>query len=153
MMPSEIVTAIAERVRLVIVLVDNHGFSSIGGLSRSLGLDGFGTLYRYREDGTLGLDSEKHPAPVLPIDLAANAESLGATVHRAKTVADVRRALADASDADRVSVIYVEVDRYAGVPSYESWWEVATAEVSEDRATRVARDEYVKAKRRQRWHV
>ena len=153
MMPSEIVTAVAERVKLVIVLVDNHGFSSIGALSRSLGLDGFGTLYRFREDGTLGLDSEKHPAPVLPIDLAANAESLGASVHRAKTVADVRRALTDASSADRTSVIYVEVDRYVAVPSYESWWEVATAEVSEGRATRDARDEYVRAKQRQRWHV
>src|SRR5205085_731393 len=61
MMPAEIVTAVQERLKIVIVLVDNHGFSSIGALSRSLGLDGFGTLYRYREDGTLGLDSEKHP--------------------------------------------------------------------------------------------
>ena len=153
MLPSEIVTAVAERVRLVIVLVDNRGFASIGSLSRSLGLDGFGTLSRYREDGTLGLDSEKHPAPVLPIDLAANAESLGAIVHRARTVTEVRRALAEATTADRTSVIYVEVDRYAGVPNYESWWEVATAEVSEDRGTQQARAEYVKAKQRQRWHV
>jgi 3D-(3,5/4)-trihydroxycyclohexane-1,2-dione acylhydrolase (decyclizing) len=153
MMPSEIVTAIQERLRLVIVLVDNHGFASIGGLSRSLGLDGFGTLYRFREDGTLGLDSERQPAPFLPIDLAANAASLGATVHRARGIADVRRALDATKRADGVSVIHVEVDRYAAVPSYESWWEVATAEVSDDRASREAREQYVKAKQRQRWHV
>jgi 3D-(3,5/4)-trihydroxycyclohexane-1,2-dione acylhydrolase (decyclizing) len=153
MLPSEIVTAIQERLRLVIVLVDNHGFASIGGLSRSLGLDGFGTLYRYREDGSLGLDSEKHPAPTLALDLAANAESLGAIVHRAKTVADVRRALAAATGGDGVHVVYVEVDRYAAVPQYDSWWEVATAEVADDAASRDAREAYVKAKRRQRWHV
>ena len=153
MMPSEIVTAIQERIRVTIVLVDNHGFSSIGALSRSLGLDGFGTQYRYREDGTIGLDSDT-PAPAyLPIDLAANAESLGAKTYHAKTVAELRAALRDARSADRTSVITIEVDRYAGVPSYESWWEVATAEVSEGRATREARDQYAKAKQRQRWHV
>ena len=78
MLSSEIVTSIQEALKLTIVLVDNHGFNSIGGLSRSLGTDGFGTLYRYRQNGSLGLDSDGSPAPPLPVDVAANAESLGA---------------------------------------------------------------------------
>ncbi len=73
MLPGEIVTSLQEGLKLTIVLVDNHGFNSIGSLSRSLGLDGFGTLYRFRRDGSLGLDSDPSPAPVLPLDLAANA--------------------------------------------------------------------------------
>ncbi len=153
MMPSEIVTAIQERVKLTIVLVDNHGFSSIGGLSRALGLEGFGTQYRYRKDGSLGLDGERSPGDLLPVDLAANAASLGANVVRVKTIAEVRACLADAKKSDRTTVIYVEVDRYQGVPSYDSWWEVATAEVSDLPAVRAARESYVAAKKRQRWHV
>ncbi|HYY54601.1 MAG TPA: 3D-(3,5/4)-trihydroxycyclohexane-1,2-dione acylhydrolase (decyclizing) [Candidatus Dormibacteraeota bacterium] len=153
MMPSEIVTAIQERVAITIVLVDNHGFSSIGALSRSLGLDGFGTQYRYREDGTIGMDSEAEPPAYLPIDLAANAESLGANALRAKTIPELRGALREAKRADRTTVIAIEVDRYAGVPSYDSWWEVATAEVAEAKPAREAREAYEVAKRRQRWHV
>ncbi|HST15173.1 MAG TPA: 3D-(3,5/4)-trihydroxycyclohexane-1,2-dione acylhydrolase (decyclizing), partial [Gaiellaceae bacterium] len=89
MMPSEIVTAVQEDAKLVIVLVDNRGFASIGALSRSLGTDGFGTLYRYRRDGSLGTDSVDNEA-YLPVDLAANAESLGARVIRATTVDELR---------------------------------------------------------------
>src|SRR5205807_2357881 len=80
MMAQEIVTSIQEHAKLTIVLVDNHGFSSIGSLSRSVGSDGFGTQYRYRKDGSLGTDSELDAGDLLPVDLAANAESLGAHV-------------------------------------------------------------------------
>src|SRR5207249_8635015 len=76
MMATEIVTSIQEGLKLTIVLVDNHGFNSIGSLSRSLGTDGFGTLYRYRQHGSLGVDSEQSD-DYLPVDLAANAESMG----------------------------------------------------------------------------
>src|SRR5207253_8808891 len=93
MLSTEIVTSIQEGLKLTIVLVDNHGFSSIGSLSRSLGTDGFGTHYRYRRNGSLGLDSEPSPPPVLPVDLAANAESLGARVIRCRTVDDLRAGL------------------------------------------------------------
>ena len=94
MMSSEIVTAVQERMKLTIVLVDNSGFASIGGLSRSVGSHGFGTLYRYRENGSLGLDSDGDgaggadaatPEP-LPVDLGANAASLGAKLIRASTI-------------------------------------------------------------------
>ena len=145
MMPSEIVTAVQEDAKLVIVLVDNRGFSSIGALSRSLGTDGFGTLYRYRRDGSLGTDSADSEA-YLPVDLAANAESLGACVIRAETVEELREALHVARDEARTTVIAVAADRYESVPSYESWWDVPVAEVAESDGVKAARTEYESAR-------
>src|SRR3989454_3222481 len=130
MLNSEIVTALQEGIKLVIVLVDNHGFNSIGSLSRSLGTDGFGTQYRFRKNGSLGLDSEKPAGAGLPVGLAANGGSLGAGGGRAKTIEDLRSALNDAKRTHRTSVICIEVDRYEGVPSYESWWDVPVSEVA-----------------------
>jgi 3D-(3,5/4)-trihydroxycyclohexane-1,2-dione acylhydrolase (decyclizing) len=153
MLSSEIVTSIQEGYKLTIVLVDNHGFNSIGGLSRSLGTDGFGTQYRYRRNGSIGLDSEESPAPVLPVDLAANAESLGAHVIRAGTVDELRTALREAAGVDRTVVIAVEVDRYEGVPSYESWWDVAVSEVSKVPSVRAARDQYEAARAAERTYL
>jgi 3D-(3,5/4)-trihydroxycyclohexane-1,2-dione acylhydrolase (decyclizing) len=146
MLSSEIVTSIQEGLKLTIVLVDNHGFSSIGGLSRSLGTDGFGTQYRYRQNGSLGLDSDSSPAPLLPVDLAANAESLGAKVIRCRTIDELRSALEAAKGEDSTVVLAIEVDRYEGVPAYESWWDVPVAEVSEVDAVQAAREAYSRAK-------
>jgi 3D-(3,5/4)-trihydroxycyclohexane-1,2-dione acylhydrolase (decyclizing) len=152
MLSSEIVTAVQEGVKLTIVLVDNHGFNSIGSLSRSLGLDGFGTLYRHRRNGSIGLDSEP-PADPLPIDLAANAESLGARAVRARSIDELRAALEDAKAESRTMVIAVEVDRYEGVPGYGSWWDVAVPEVSQVEAVREARAQYETARREERSHL
>ncbi len=152
MLSSEIVTSIQEGLKLTIVLVDNHGFNSIGGLSRSLGTDGFGTQYRYRRNGSLGVDSEDG-SEVLPVDLAANAESLGARVIRAGTIEELRAGLAAAKDEQRTVVVVIEVDRYEGVPSYESWWDVPVAEVSAVESVRAAREQYEAARRDERSHV
>jgi 3D-(3,5/4)-trihydroxycyclohexane-1,2-dione acylhydrolase (decyclizing) len=150
MMSSEIVTAVQEGIKLIIVLVDNHGFNSIGGLSRSLGTDGFGTQYRYRRNGSIGRDSEKAPGAVLPIDLAASAASLGAVAVKVKSVAELRAALEQAKRADRISVIAIEVDRYEGVPDYESWWDVPVAEVATPDAVKAARKDYEESKKKER---
>jgi 3D-(3,5/4)-trihydroxycyclohexane-1,2-dione acylhydrolase (decyclizing) len=146
MLSGEIVTSIQESLKLTIVLVDNKGFNSIGGLSRSLGTDGFGTLYRYRQNGSLGLDSESSPAPLLPVDLAANAESLGARMFRCRTIDELRAGLETAKSEESTVVLAIEVDRYEGVPSYESWWDVPVAEVSEVDAVRAARKAYEQAR-------
>jgi 3D-(3,5/4)-trihydroxycyclohexane-1,2-dione acylhydrolase (decyclizing) len=146
MLGTEIVTAVQEGIKLIIVMVDNHGFSSIGGLSRSLGMDGFGTQYRFRKDGSIGRDSEKTPGAALPIDLTANAASLGAQARTVKTIDELRAALVDARQASRTCVITIEVDRYEGVPAYDSWWEVPIAEVSTVESVRAARHGYETAK-------
>jgi 3D-(3,5/4)-trihydroxycyclohexane-1,2-dione acylhydrolase (decyclizing) len=150
MLSSEIVTSIQEGLKLTIVLVDNHGFNSIGSLSRSLGTDGFGTQYRFRRNGSLGVDSDPSPAPVLPVDLAANAESLGAHVIRCRTIDDLRAGLDQAKRQESTVVLAVEVDRYEGVPGYESWWDVPVAEVSEVDTVRAAREAYEEARTRER---
>jgi len=159
MAPGELVTAVAEGVKIIVVLVDNHGYASIGALSRSLGSAGFGTQYRRRTNGSLGLDARDGAGPgdgaqPLPVDLATNAESLGARVLRAGTIAELRAALAEARRHDGGPVVvHIEVDRYAGVPGYESWWDVPVAELSDDPAVREARDAYERARRAQRAYV
>ena len=152
MLSSEIATAVQEGIKLTIVLVDNRGFASIGALSRSVGSDGFGTRYRYRVDGSLGVDSERNDAD-LPVDLAANAASLGAVVLRATSVGELRGALEEARGLDRCVVVHVPADRYCGVPDYESWWDVPVAEVSEMPAVREVRARYEAARGAQRAHL
>jgi 3D-(3,5/4)-trihydroxycyclohexane-1,2-dione acylhydrolase (decyclizing) len=148
MMAQEIVTAVAERVKLVIVLVDNRGYASIGSLSESLGSQRFGTSYRYRNPETGLLDGD-----VLPVDLAANAASLGADVLRARTVAEFRDALERARAADRTTVVCVETDPLAPAPSSQAWWDVPVAEVSALASTQKAREAYDEAKRAQRTYL
>ncbi len=153
MMNAEIVTSIQEGRKLTIVLVDNSGFSSIGALSRSVGSEGFGTHYRYRKDGSIGLDSETKPGDVLPVDLATNAESLGAHVIRAATVDGLKDALAGAKGVDQTVVIHIPVDRYEGVPTYEAFWDVPVAEVSEMESVAIARAEYATNKKSERSYL
>jgi 3D-(3,5/4)-trihydroxycyclohexane-1,2-dione acylhydrolase (decyclizing) len=151
MLPGELVTAVQEGAKLVVVLVDNHGFNSIGALSRSVGLDGFGTQYRFALNGAPPvLDGDDDPPAQLPLDLAANAASLGADATRVGSIAELREALERARAATKTTVIVVEVDRYEGVPGYESWWDVPVAEVSERQAVRAARAEYEAAKAAER---
>jgi len=159
--PGELVTAVAERIPLVIVLVDNHGYASIGALSRSVGSAGFGTHYRFAVDGSVPVDQIADdgaaglPAgsDVLPVDLAANAESLGARVIRAQTIDELRAALTDARAADGPVVIHVTADRYARVPSYDGWWDVPVAEVSEQDSVRGAREAYERSRTAQRSYI
>ena len=158
MLPGELVTAVAEKVKIVVVIVDNHGYASIGALSRSVGTAGFGTHYRQKEERQLldapNGDSPAQPAEALPVDLAANAESLGARVARTRTIEELREALEGAKDVTGGPVvIHIEADRYAGVPSYEGWWDVPVAEISDDPAVQEARREYENARKAQRQYV
>ena len=153
MMNSEIVTSVQEGYKLTVVLVDNAGFASIGSLSRSVGAQGFGTQYRYRKDGSLGLDTEEQSGGMLPVDLANNAESLGARVIRAEGIPGLKDALKEAKDADRTVVIHIPVDRYEGVPDYESFWDVPVAEVSEMDTVVTARKEYAANKQAERRYL
>jgi 3D-(3,5/4)-trihydroxycyclohexane-1,2-dione acylhydrolase (decyclizing) len=123
MMAQEIVTSVQDGHKLIIVLLDSSGYASIGGLSRSIGSGGFGTQFEYD----------------VPIDLAANAESLGAIVFRANDRAAFDAALQAARSADRTAVIYARVDPLQGLPGYESWWDVPIAEVSDQPEVRSAR--------------
>src|SRR5438067_574200 len=141
MMNSEIVTSIQENYKLIIVLLDNSGFKSIGALSRSLGQEGFGTRYVYPHNGQLPTDAAGADVQTLPVDLAANARSLGAHVIECKTYGDVVEALKAVKTTDRTSVIYIQNDRYVGIPGCEGCWCVPVAEVTGMRSVQAARVE------------
>ena len=148
MMAQEIVTAVSERIKLNVVLVQNQGFGSIGSLSESLGSQRFGTRYRYRDPSSGLLDGD-----VLPVDLAANAASLGADVIRTATVKEFTAALEQARASDRTTVIYIETDPLAPVPSSESWWDVPVSQTSALTSTQQAQAAYQAAKARQRIYL
>jgi 3D-(3,5/4)-trihydroxycyclohexane-1,2-dione acylhydrolase (decyclizing) len=145
MMAQEIVTAVSEGIKLIIVIVQNHGFSSIGALSESLGSQRFGTSYRYRDSETGQLDGA-----TLPIDLAANAQSLGADVIRVTTIEEFRDALVRARASDRTTAVHIDSDPLAPVPSSESWWDVPVSEVAALDSTNQARKTYEAHKAEQR---
>ena len=144
MMAQEIVTSVQDGCKLNIVLLDNHGFSSIGGLSRSCGNDGLGTEYRHGRNG-------KYDGDILPIDFAANAASLGAWTARARTGEELKAALEAARKQLRTSVVVIETEYGQRVPGYESWWDVPIAEVSERETVKAARQKYEEARKKQRY--
>lgn len=148
MMNSEIATMVQERLKVTIILLDNHGFASIGSLSESVGSSGFGTEYRYRE-GAQGLHGD-----VLPIDYAANAASLGAHVIKASTRDELASAIGTSREIqDRPVCIVVETDRAQRVGGYGSWWDVPVAEVSTSENVQQAREEYEQAQKLQRHYL
>jgi 3D-(3,5/4)-trihydroxycyclohexane-1,2-dione acylhydrolase (decyclizing) len=147
MLSSEIVTSIQEGYKLNILILDNHGFSSIGGLSGAIGSGGFGTNYRYRTAKTGQLDGAN-----LPVDFVKLAAGYGAHAVRATTREEVEQALEAMRGHDRTTVVVVEVDKEMRVPGYESWWDVQISEVSDIASIREARADYEVAVKRERRH-
>lgn len=139
MMPTELVTAVQEGIAIKVILVQNHGYASIGGLSEAVGGERFGTAYRFRAaDGT-------YTGEPLPVDLAANAASLGMSVLRPRTVLELRAALAEARAAEGPTCVYVETetaDSVSGAPPAQAWWDVPVAETATRPAAVLAREEY-----------
>ena len=146
MMSSEIATSIQEGYKLNVIVLDNHGFSSIGGLSQSIGSAGFGTDYRSRT-GTGQLDGEH-----LPVDFVALCRGLGACAVRAHSREDLKQAVEAMKGEKRTSAVVIEVDKEMRVRGYESWWDVPIAEVSENESVRAARADYEEAVKKERHH-
>jgi 3D-(3,5/4)-trihydroxycyclohexane-1,2-dione acylhydrolase (decyclizing) len=142
MMAQEIATSLQEGYKLNIIVLDNHGFSSIGGLSRACGNRGMGTKYRYR-------NNEKPQGELLKVDFVANARSLGAEAVRAHSRQDLKQALYEAKQNTKTSVVVIETAYAERVPGYESWWDVPIAEVSEMKSVQEARAEYAEARKKQ----
>ena len=145
MMNSEIVTAVQENQKLIIILINNHGFGSINGLSLSLGSEGFGNQYRQREKET-----GEYTGDELPVDYTAHAKSMGIDAVKVKTKQRLEKSIRQARENHGSTLIEILVDRSVGVPGYEAWWDVPVAEVSEsDRVTKI-RKEYNKKKKGER---
>lgn len=148
MLAQEIITSIQEGYKLIIVLINNDGHSSIGGLSQVTGAQGFATRFQYRDNNTGELKGD-----ILPVDLAANAESLGANVIEATTTQSLKAALQEARESDRTTVVKIDVDFDVRVPQYESWWDVPVAEVSEVDSAKEAYQAYKEAKQKERYFL
>jgi 3D-(3,5/4)-trihydroxycyclohexane-1,2-dione acylhydrolase (decyclizing) len=146
MNPGELVTAVAEGIKIIVVLVQNHGYASIGSLSEASGNGRFGTRFRYREAD--GADGE-----TLPVDLAANAASLGARVLTPRTMSELAGALKEAREADGPVVVHVETDPLEYVTVGGAWWDVAVAEVSDSEEVQRARADYEASKGDQRHYL
>ena len=149
MLPSDIITSIQEGYKITIILINNEGYASIGGLSQSVGGEGFGTHFKYRNKKTGELDGD-----FLPVDLAKNAESLGATVIKTEGIDEFNNALVEAKKNDKTTVIYVETIRDRKLSGYAyAWWEVPVPEVSNSREVRKAREDYEKNKKNQKPYI
>ncbi len=145
MLNSEIVTAVAEGLRLTIVVFDNHGFQSIKDLAASTGVPQFGNELRFRDPASNQLSGD-----YVPIDFRAHAEAMGANAIRAETAEEIRAAIHAARESDRITVIHVPVSPEKRAPGYEGWWDVPPAEVSDREPVRAARSRYDEARTRQR---
>ena len=148
MNPTEIVTSVQEGIKLIIIVVDNDGFSSIGALSGSIGSGGFGTYFNHRNPKSNQLDGEP-----LKIDYALNAASLGAEVFTPNSIATFKDALVKAKALDHTSVIVIHTDRDERVPNYESWWDVAIAETSQMPEVRKARKDYEENVKKEKYYL
>ncbi len=146
MMNSDIITSIQEGVKYNIVLIDNHGYKSIGALSESIGSQRFGTKYRYRDNTSNQLTGD-----ILPVDFVANAKSLGATVIHVTSKDQLIPALQTSKRNTQTTIVVVEADLEKGIPGY-GWWEVAIAQTSEDEQVNNAYKEYLKQKEKQRYY-
>lgn len=148
MLAQEIITSVQEGYKLIVVLVNNEGHSSIGGLSRATGAQGFATRFRYRDE-----ESGQLQGDFLPVNLAANAASLGAKVIEAKTLLELKAALHDAREAAQTTVVKIDVDYNEQVPRYESWWDVPIAQVSEVDSAKAAYEEYEVERQKERYFL
>ena len=150
MMHTEIVSAVAEGLKVIIVLIQNHGYASIGHLSEDVGSQRYGTKYRYRDNSKNNFDGEK----TLPIDLATNAESLGINVIRIEptknAISDLAAAVKRAKSSDVSTLIHINSDPLLYSPGNDSWWDVPIAEVSTLESTQKARANYENKKKLQK---
>ncbi len=147
MLSQEIITSIQEGFKMVILILNNNGFASIGGLSDSVGGKRFGTEYRFRDKNTKQLTGEQ-----LPVDFAMNARSLGAHVIECTDIPSLKEALKEAKNQKITTVITIDTDLYENVDGY-SWWDVAISEVSSEDSVKKAYEEYISKRKKQRYYL
>jgi 3D-(3,5/4)-trihydroxycyclohexane-1,2-dione acylhydrolase (decyclizing) len=145
MLNSEIVTAVAEGIRITVVIFDNHGYQCIKDLAASVGIAQFGNELRFRDP-----ERNRLTGGYVPVDFKKHAESMGALAIYARTEDELRAALAMAREADRITVIHVAVSPEKRAPGYEGWWDVPPAAVSAREGVRTARERYETALGNQR---
>jgi 3D-(3,5/4)-trihydroxycyclohexane-1,2-dione acylhydrolase (decyclizing) len=145
--PTELVTAMQENLKVTVVISENHGLQSIRALQVDRTGHSFGNEFRARDATTNRLEGE-----YLKIDLAKNAESMGARAWHVTTPDELRIALREAREDTRSCVIVAETEKHRYVPSTGAWWDLAVAETTTDSITKGLRAEYDDQKRLQRFY-
>jgi 3D-(3,5/4)-trihydroxycyclohexane-1,2-dione acylhydrolase (decyclizing) len=145
MMNSEIVTAVQEDQKMIIILVNNHGFGSINNLSLSLGSKGFGNQYKKRE-----IDTNDYTGDRIHVDYIAHAKSMGIDAVRVQEKNEFENALNKARKNTNSILIEVLVDKNIRVPGYGAWWDVPVAEVSASEKVKEVRVQYDKQIKKER---
>lgn len=148
MAPQEVATIVAEGIKVVLVILQNHGWSSIGALSELVGSQRFATQYRMRDEKTGMLDGSN-----VPMDIAANLRSYGIEVLEPSSIGEFRSAYQRAAAQDRTAAIVIETDLYGPPPPSSAWWDVPVAEVSRLESTQGARTGYLSGRSQQRSHL
>lgn len=150
MLHTELVTAVAEGIKLIVVLIQNHGYASIGHLSETVGSERFGTWYRELDPVARNFQGDA----ILPVDLAANARSYGIDVIEIEpephAIDRLSEAIATAKASDRSTLIHIHSDPLIYAPDGAGWWDVPVPEVSTLASTQRARDEYLEQRAAQR---
>jgi 3D-(3,5/4)-trihydroxycyclohexane-1,2-dione acylhydrolase (decyclizing) len=139
MLNSEIATSILLGKKLLVVVLDNHGFACINRLQQATGGAGFNNLMR---------DTMHEELP--DIDLAQHAASLGAIAIRVGGLSELEAALSRARKAKRTTVIVIETDPADATKAGGHWWDVAVPEVSKRKEVQQARRAYKNATKAQR---
>jgi len=137
MNPMELVTAVQEKLKITLIVSENHGYQCIRSLQMSRAGHSFGNEFRARKKETRRLEAD-----FLQIDFAHNAQSLGARACHVYKPNEFREALREARKNPQPSVIVVETEKYRVLPGSGIWWDVAAAEVSQDPKTQKRREEY-----------
>jgi 3D-(3,5/4)-trihydroxycyclohexane-1,2-dione acylhydrolase (decyclizing) len=142
---SELVTAVQERLKLTVVVIDNHGYQSIHALQRGRTGRSFGLEFRARDDGR-GLAGD-----YLTVDYAAVARSYGCEAFEADTPEQVAEALTRARAADRSCVVVCRTEPHRLMLDSDCWWDVGVAEVSTRPETDAAATRWAKGRSSMRW--
>jgi 3D-(3,5/4)-trihydroxycyclohexane-1,2-dione acylhydrolase (decyclizing) len=146
MLHTELLTAVQEGKKIIVVVLDNAGFHCIDNLQHSQGIDHFGNEWNTRDDKSGRLDGK----PV-QVDYAKNAESWGALGLRARTPEELASAVKKALKAAGPVLIDVKVGAKTMTNGYENWWRVGTAQVSSnpdvEKAAKAMAEETAKARK------
>lgn len=137
MNPSELVTALQERLKVTVVLSENHGYQVIRQLQMNRAGRSFGNEFRARDDATHRLEGD-----YIPIDFVQHAASMGARTWHVTTPDTLEMALMEARDEHRSCVIVVETEPHHYLPGAGVWWDVAPAEATNDPITDERRTAY-----------
>ncbi|ALP48919.1 3D-(3,5/4)-trihydroxycyclohexane-1,2-dione acylhydrolase (decyclizing) [Corynebacterium glutamicum] len=150
MLNTELVTAVAEGIKVIVVLIQNHGYASIGHLSETVGSQRFGTWYREYDADAKNFQGEQ----ILPVDLAMNARSYGMDVIEvepsANAIEDLKAAMATAKASEKSTFIHINSDPLIYAPDGAGWWDVPVSETSTLDSTNAAREDYLKNQALQR---